>query len=439
MTGFTSLAGAGVRGTVDGLDVVVGSPRLLARLALPVPPELAEVVERGEAAACTMVLAGWDGQARAAFAVSDSIKPSSAAAVARLRGLGLRVVLLTGDNAGTAAAVAGQLLIEPGDVFSGVDPGGKVAVISDLQAAGQAGRGGRRRGQRRGRARAGGPRHGRRDRHRRRDRRGRPDPGQRRPADDRGRAAAVPGDAADDPPEPGLGLRVQHRGAPAGRARLPEPALRGPDDGGQLAGRGDERAAAPAIPGGPVTAPPRSDEAGTLPVLATRPALPGDSLVGLLKAALVPLAAAAVITGLLAAWVVTGGAGTLRRADLRVTLAAVPLPFGATAPAPAGTPAPLYLTITNSGGPDELLGATSPLAGGIALVRAGHSAPGGANLLAGLGIPARGSVSLSPFGADLVLLRPGKLTVGEAVPVTLVFRHAGRITVTATVTEPGTH
>lgn len=135
VSGFTSLPGAGVRGTADGLEVVIGSPRLLAGLAIPVPPELAAAAGRGEAAASTAVLAAGGGQARAAFAVRDEIRPSSAEAVARLRGLGLRVVLLTGDNAGTAAA--GQLGIGPADVFSGIDPGEKVAVVRDLQAAGQ--------------------------------------------------------------------------------------------------------------------------------------------------------------------------------------------------------------------------------------------------------------------------------------------------------------
>lgn len=54
-------------------------------------------------------------------------------------------------------------------------------------------------------------------------------------------------------------------------------------------------------------------------------------------------------------------------------------------------------------------------------------------------MPAGRPVSLSPFGADLVLVRPASLTVGEAVPLTLTFRRAGRITVIAVVTSPGTH
>ena len=68
------------------------------------------------------MLAGWDGEARAVLVMADQLKPQPAAAVARVRGLGLRPVLLTGDNGRAASAVAGQLGIPAADVFAGVGP-----------------------------------------------------------------------------------------------------------------------------------------------------------------------------------------------------------------------------------------------------------------------------------------------------------------------------
>ena len=138
VTGFTSLAGAGVQGTVDGLAVTVGSPRLLRELSLAVPPGLRRAVEEAQDAGRTAVLAGWNGQAHAALAVADALKPGSAAAVARIRGLGLRPVLLTGDNERTALAVAAELTIPADSVIAGVRPDGKVRAIRALQAGGYA-------------------------------------------------------------------------------------------------------------------------------------------------------------------------------------------------------------------------------------------------------------------------------------------------------------
>ncbi len=138
VTAFASLPGAGVRGTVDGRVVSVGSLRLFGELSLSVPAPLREAAEAAEEAGRTAVLAGWDGQARAAFVVADQLKPHAEEAVARVRDLGLRPVLLTGDNPRAALAVAGQLGIPAADVFAGVRPEGKVEVIRRLQADGVA-------------------------------------------------------------------------------------------------------------------------------------------------------------------------------------------------------------------------------------------------------------------------------------------------------------
>ena len=103
--------------------------------ARPVPAELAARAAEAEAAGQTAVFAGWDGRVRGVLAVADTIKPTSTAAVARLRGMGLRPVLLTGDNERAARAVAAAVGI--GDVFAGVLPAGKADVVKSLQRAGR--------------------------------------------------------------------------------------------------------------------------------------------------------------------------------------------------------------------------------------------------------------------------------------------------------------
>jgi Cu+-exporting ATPase len=138
VTSFAALPGAGVRGTVDGRLVSVGSLRLFGELSLLVPAPLRESAEAAVAAGRTAVLAGWDGEARAALVVADELKPSAVAAVARVRALGLRPVLLTGDNSRAALAVASQLDIPPADVFAGARPEGKVDAIHRLQSSGVA-------------------------------------------------------------------------------------------------------------------------------------------------------------------------------------------------------------------------------------------------------------------------------------------------------------
>jgi Cu+-exporting ATPase len=136
VTGFTVLPGAGARGTVDGRQVIVGSPRLFAELGLVVPAGLADAAAAAAAQARTVVLAGWDGTSRAVLAIADQLNPGSAAAVAQIRGLGLRPFLLTGDNERTAHAIAAQLDIPAEDVFAEISPDGKAGVIASIEAAG---------------------------------------------------------------------------------------------------------------------------------------------------------------------------------------------------------------------------------------------------------------------------------------------------------------
>jgi heavy metal translocating P-type ATPase len=132
--GFRALPGLGARGTVDGREVIIGREKLLTGQGMTVPPDLAAQCHSWEQSGRTAVLIGWDGAIRGAIAVADTIKPSAAAAVARLRALGLHPVLLTGDNEATARAVAAQAGID--EVIAGTLPADKAAVISRLQAQG---------------------------------------------------------------------------------------------------------------------------------------------------------------------------------------------------------------------------------------------------------------------------------------------------------------
>ena len=133
--GFAALPGLGARGVVDGHEVVVGRSRLFADRGTEVPADLAGWCRAQEQAGCTAVLVSWDDTVRGALAVTNTVKPSAAAAVAGLRGLGLRPVLLTGDNAATAQAVAGVAGIE--EVISEALPAAKAQVIRDLQRGGR--------------------------------------------------------------------------------------------------------------------------------------------------------------------------------------------------------------------------------------------------------------------------------------------------------------
>ena len=110
----------GARGVVDGHDVIVGREKIFSGGGLNIPAGVAAQCVAWERAGRTVVLAGWDGRARGAVAVADTVKPSAAAAVRALRGLGLRTILLTGDNRATADAVAAEAGI--GEVIAGAMP-----------------------------------------------------------------------------------------------------------------------------------------------------------------------------------------------------------------------------------------------------------------------------------------------------------------------------
>ena len=134
--GFASHDGLGVEGVVDGdLSVVAGRPSLLTERGYDIPDELTAALERAQADGRTAIAAGWAGSARAVLAVADTPKPTSREAIRRLRDLGLRPVLLTGDNRTTAEAVARDVGID--EVIAEVMPADKAAVVKRLQGEGR--------------------------------------------------------------------------------------------------------------------------------------------------------------------------------------------------------------------------------------------------------------------------------------------------------------
>jgi cation-transporting ATPase V/Cu+-exporting ATPase len=134
-TGFRALAGRGARAEVDATTVWVGRRTLLAEAGLLVPAALADAAEQLEQAGRTVVLAGWDGQARGMLAVADTLKDGARELVARLHAMGLEVAMLTGDNARTAGAIAARVGVDR--VLAEVLPAGKVGEVARLQAQGR--------------------------------------------------------------------------------------------------------------------------------------------------------------------------------------------------------------------------------------------------------------------------------------------------------------
>ncbi|GAA1106319.1 heavy metal translocating P-type ATPase [Pseudonocardia alni] len=136
---FTNHEGLGVQGVVDGHAVLVGRPRLLEQWSTPLSGALAHAAATEAAQGRTAVAVAWDGQPRAVLVVADTIKDTSAEAIAEFRRLGLTPVLLTGDNQAVAESVAAEVGIAagPNTVIADVMPADKLAVIERLQSQGK--------------------------------------------------------------------------------------------------------------------------------------------------------------------------------------------------------------------------------------------------------------------------------------------------------------
>jgi heavy metal translocating P-type ATPase len=132
--GFLALPGLGTRGLVDGHRISIGRGRLLAGGPVATPASLAARCQEWEELGRTVVLVTCDGTVIGALAVADTVRPSAAGAVKALQELGLRCILLTGDNEPTARAIGAAVGVS--EVVAGAMPADKVALIRRLQEEG---------------------------------------------------------------------------------------------------------------------------------------------------------------------------------------------------------------------------------------------------------------------------------------------------------------
>jgi Cu2+-exporting ATPase len=133
-TSFEALAGRGATATIDGREIHVAGPRLLADLAVEVPRELTATTDGWAATGRTVLHVIADGRVLGAVAVEDEIRPESAEAVTRLHEMGLRVAMITGDAQSVADSVAKRIGID--DVAAQVLPADKASAVKRFQAGG---------------------------------------------------------------------------------------------------------------------------------------------------------------------------------------------------------------------------------------------------------------------------------------------------------------
>jgi P-type Cu+ transporter len=132
--GFDAPVGKGIIGTVDGRKLIIGNARIMTDAGIDFK-QLAGEAERLRADGATAVFIAIDGKAAGVIAVADPIKTTTPAAIAALKAAGLHVVMLTGDNATTARAVASKLDIQ--DVEADVLPEDKARVVARLKSEGK--------------------------------------------------------------------------------------------------------------------------------------------------------------------------------------------------------------------------------------------------------------------------------------------------------------
>ncbi|MET4108049.1 heavy metal translocating P-type ATPase [Hymenobacter sp. UYP22] len=135
VTDFRAYEGRGAGATVAGRAVLIGNLRLLTEQAIQLSPEMQQAANQLLTEAKTVLYAAVDGELVAVFGVADTVRETSAAAIQRLQQRGLEVVMMTGDNAQTAARVAGQVGISR--FFADVLPQDKAGKVKELQAEGR--------------------------------------------------------------------------------------------------------------------------------------------------------------------------------------------------------------------------------------------------------------------------------------------------------------
>jgi Cu+-exporting ATPase len=137
---FESLPGVGATGRIGGVIITVGREEMFRERLVILPKAIRDALASSRELGHTAVIVTWDGQAKAVISLADQPKPTSAEAIASLRLMGLAPILLTGDNATTARAIAESVGIETDEhhLYAGVMPEDKVAVVRDLQERGYA-------------------------------------------------------------------------------------------------------------------------------------------------------------------------------------------------------------------------------------------------------------------------------------------------------------
>ena len=138
---FESLPGVGASGRIGGTIITVGREEMFRERLVILPKVIRDALTSSRELGHTAVIVTWGGQAKAVISLADQPKPTSAEAIASLRLMGLAPILLTGDNATTARAIAESVGIETDEhhLYAGVMPEDKVAVVRDLQERGYAG------------------------------------------------------------------------------------------------------------------------------------------------------------------------------------------------------------------------------------------------------------------------------------------------------------
>jgi Cu+-exporting ATPase len=134
-TAFDAVAGRGIRATVEGASVLVGTDAFLADAGVDTSP-LRDAAHAAASGGASPVLVARDGRLLGLLALADTVKPASADAVARLRDAGLDVRMITGDRRATALAIGAQVGIGPDRIIADVLPGEKATAVADLQASG---------------------------------------------------------------------------------------------------------------------------------------------------------------------------------------------------------------------------------------------------------------------------------------------------------------
>ena len=130
---FESIAGHGVRCRVGGKKVLIGNPKLMKDYGIEVSDEAKLNLEETETVARTGVLVAFEEELVGEIAISDPVKPEAASVINILKSMGVQSMMVTGDNWGTACAIAKEVGIEKRDVKAEVLPEDKAKIVKELQ------------------------------------------------------------------------------------------------------------------------------------------------------------------------------------------------------------------------------------------------------------------------------------------------------------------